>query len=169
MNPDDLDDLLSPSPGPDENARREAVWHQSYRVLRRRKLARDVIRVGTYVLILTVGAGLGWSLKTTIPPSPSEPQLAHNETAPPPVPDRPPRSPRELELDAERTDDLRLSAELYREAGDRFLEQGNDVTSALRCYRQYLALLGEQRPEVAVSDSWLLISLKRARSQGELQ
>jgi hypothetical protein len=53
--------------------------------------------------------------------------------------------------------------ELFRRAGDRYLEEAGDVQSALRCYRQALAASSENDLTVSVNDNWLLMTLKEAK------
>ncbi|MFT3880640.1 MAG: hypothetical protein QM703_13375 [Gemmatales bacterium] len=65
----------------------------------------------------------------------------------------------QLELQAEKSDDPAQSAQLYRQAGDRFLE-AQDLRSALRCYRIHLNEGGPDVKAVLSSDSWLLMNLK---------
>lgn len=173
MIPDDLDDLLTPGGELPGDARREEVWRQTSGYLRRRKRVRDVVRVGGAVLLVALGVGAGWMLKPAgVPTGPGEVTVARREptaSAPAATTSPSPRTAQQLELDAERVDDLMASARLYREAGDRYLEQGNDIRSALRCYRQHLELTDQQARQVSVNDSWLLLSLKRAHSEGDLQ
>jgi hypothetical protein len=164
MNPDDLDDLLSTSPAHPADDRREIVWQQTTRLLHRRKVRRDITRIASYVLLVGLGACAAWLLKPANPP----PELAAQPPSPPAL-TTVVRTAQQLELDAERTDEVMLSAQLYRQAGDRYLDQGSDIRSALRCYRLHLDLQGDHGLQALATDSWLLLSLKRAHAQGELQ
>jgi hypothetical protein len=58
------------------------------------------------------------------------------------------------------------SVELNRRAGDRYLDEENDLESALRCYRRFLAGCAEQDLEISPNDNWLLVTLKTARLEG---
>ena len=165
MNPDDLDDLLSTPPGNSPRDRRDIVWQQTSRALRRQKVRRDVTRIASYALLIGLGACAAWLLKPTHHPT----ELAAHQSPPQPAPTVVARTAQQLELDAERTDEVVLSAQLYRQAGDRYLDQGNDIRSAMRCYRLHLDLQGDRGLQALATDSWLLLSLKRAHSQGDLQ
>jgi hypothetical protein len=54
-------------------------------------------------------------------------------------------------------------AELYRRAGDRYLEESADPRSALRCYTQALDEGSREDLEISAEDSWLLMALKMDR------
>jgi hypothetical protein len=58
------------------------------------------------------------------------------------------------------------SVELNRMAGDRYFDEENDLESALRCYRRFLAGCAEQDLEISPKDNWLLVTLKTARLEG---
>lgn len=72
-------------------------------------------------------------------------------------------TPAEVELEAERTLAKDESSRLFREAGDRYLNEEQNHEAALRCYRNFLDEAGEADLPVADSDTWLLTSLKNAR------
>jgi hypothetical protein len=167
MNDNDLDALLSPGSTPIAD-RREVVWEQTIRQLRRQKRQRDVLRVSGYVMLVGLGCAVGWWLRP-VPDQPHQHIAEQAQPTPTLTVTQNGRTAQLLELDAERTDDLGLSAQLYRLAGDRFLDQGNDIRSAMRCYRQHLQLLDDRGRAVTTSDSWLLISMKQAHPRGEMQ
>ena len=91
------------------------------------------------------------------------------EPVPAPIPERPDSSPtldaglsaRALEWQAVESEDNR--AELFRRAGDRYLNEENDPESALRCYKN--ALNAGADPKVSPNDNWLLTSIKNARQE----
>jgi hypothetical protein len=55
--------------------------------------------------------------------------------------------------------------DLLRLAGDRYLDENNDVQSALRCYRRLLDTGSEADLAVSANDTWLLIALKEGRQK----
>jgi hypothetical protein len=55
--------------------------------------------------------------------------------------------------------------DLFRKAGDRYLEDNGDVESAVRCYRTALDLGTSEDARVSPTDSWLLVSLKVAKQK----
>jgi hypothetical protein len=66
-----------------------------------------------------------------------------------------------LEVMAAQAPDER--AELYRQAGDRYLEAEADPEAALRCYGRSLDAGGAEGLTVALDDNWLLMAIKDAR------
>jgi hypothetical protein len=172
--PDDLADLLHPSPAVPTPALRDAVLRQTERHLARIRLARRVARAALVAGVFAAGGVIGWY---------SRPERVHTiELAgtghsvvvpvplpvPVPVPDRSSTVPVQpllaasaAEMRAEQRDDPRAAAILYRQAGDAFLRD-QDYTNATRCYRLYLDRAGESGLVLDSADSWLLVSLKNA-------
>jgi hypothetical protein len=72
-------------------------------------------------------------------------------------------SPAQLEWQA--IDRRQAGADLYRQAGDGYLNEAQDVESALRCYRNALARGGNEALTISPDDSWLLVALKSAHSK----
>ena len=72
-------------------------------------------------------------------------------------------SPEQLELQAEQAQVNRDSAQLFRAAGDRYLNDQRNYPAALRCYRNFLDEADPDALQVGKEDTWLLISLKRSR------
>jgi hypothetical protein len=175
---DDLDDLLTPGPVPPESPALRAAIEQGVRpVLSRRRMFGRVRRVA--LLVACYAAGLAsmwlWSQAQRAPrpevvqrvepiPEPHQPPPA--PPAPEPRPDDPYRNdpPERIERWAFiSSGEKRVN--LYRRAGDGFLER-NDVVGALRCYRR--ALDGATAVDLAIQadkDSWLLMSLKMSRQK----
>jgi hypothetical protein len=79
----------------------------------------------------------------------------------PPVATASDRSPLAIEWQA--IDNSGTRAELFRQAGDGYLTEFGDVESALRCYRNALAFGSAADAAIRPDDSWLMISLKRAK------
>jgi hypothetical protein len=121
---------------------------------------RRVGLVAAAVGLFLGGGAAGWAVKpaavreVVVLPLPTDPP----QDDPPP----PPRSlsAGELELKAELADDPADVARLYREAGDQYLTADKDYLQAARCYRLHLNAAAPDARRVAVSDSWLLMSMK---------
>ena len=64
----------------------------------------------------------------------------------------------------ERAGDDRRAA-VYRQAGDRYLAEGGDLESALRCYRNALDAGPEEGTTISADDTWLMMVLKDARQK----
>jgi hypothetical protein len=58
-----------------------------------------------------------------------------------------------------------IDAELYRQAGERYLRDEADPLSAVRCSRQALNTGGPNALAVSADDDWLLMALKDARQR----
>lgn len=158
---DDLEPLLQPGPGVPLSAERRAeLLRASTRVLHRGVFLRQLSMAAAAAIVFLVGGIAGWVLKP--PPArevvtvmiPTEPK----EETPPLTPRG--LSARELELKAELSDDPAEVARLYREAGDKYLTDEKDYAQAARCYRLHLNAADPNTRRVAVSDSWLLMSMK---------
>jgi hypothetical protein len=84
--------------------------------------------------------------------------------APAAVPERS-LTPAQLEVEAERATVKAESARRFRDAGDRYLNDQDNYAAALRCYRNFLDEADLADLVSAPSDTWLLASLKNARSK----
>jgi hypothetical protein len=144
-------------------------------VLRRR---RRLKRIGLVVALAacylaglaTMRLWLAPPVTANAPPAQNAPEVA-KETPPRPAPGPAAQSPEDnphLPADVlERLGELAArekQAELFRRAGDRYLE-GDNLPSALRCYRLALDCGSEKDLAIAAEDSWLLMSLKDARQK----
>jgi len=153
---DDLDDILKPRPIPKASADRQTQLLTGTIVhLKRTRRIRQVQLATLWAAVFLVGVSIGW-LGLQREPTQMAKQTVPSSTAPE---DPPLLTAAQLELQAEKTDDPAQSAQLYRQAGDRFLE-AQDLRSALRCYRIHLNEGGPDVLAVLASDSWLLMNLK---------
>jgi hypothetical protein len=55
--------------------------------------------------------------------------------------------------------------ELYRQAGDSYMEEEHDPQSALRCYTNALDHGTKQDLTISADDNWLLMAIKGARQK----
>jgi hypothetical protein len=166
---DDLVHLLAPIPASIDPAAKEALFLRTSGVLARRRLARRAIAPATIGLVFALGFGTGWFLRVVPPASAPEPILVP-APVPVPVPASEPTGPvalsaPQLELEAEKTTDRTRSAQLFRQAGDKYLADASDIASASRCYGNYLAESGPPDLAITTNDSWLLIRMKTSRSK----
>jgi len=172
--PGPLEDFLHEPPvPPDAWPLRAAIFVQTSNVLRRRRRLRLAL-VMTGAAAAVVLAALAWraglpSVKTDAPvvpesvtdrrPAPgAAPTPSLVKKAPAPTPAM--RTPLEQEWAA--FDALpQQRARLYFQTGDRYLNECQDIESALRCYQQ--ALLVCQAGDLAFdpSDNWLVMALKQ--------
>jgi hypothetical protein len=164
--PDPIEAMLRPPSPSDNEALRQAVYTQTRRVLRRRRLLRQFAYAASLLLSFTVGAGTMRMISpqpvpvTDLPhPSASEAELQ--------LPKNPPLSSDDTPLDAEWVafDSIDHRSELYRQAGDRYIKDENDLQSALRCYSNALDNGSEQDLAISPDDNWLLMAIKDARQK----
>jgi hypothetical protein len=151
---DPLDHLLGPRPAAADPTFRAALLRRTRSAVRRRVWARRLALAAA--LAACFAAGLVTMAVLTPPrPEPAPLPLTGQQPTPPGPP------PVALEDQAAQKPDER--AALFREAGQRYLQDQGDVESALRCYRQSL----DSNAELAVApeDDWLLIALKHARQE----
>ncbi|MDB5306572.1 MAG: hypothetical protein JWO38_774 [Gemmataceae bacterium] len=179
--PDDLDALLTPPPGAVPSADlRDAIFRQTGRALARAQLVRRVVGVGSVAAVFAAGGLAGWvgkpeRVRVELVAAPAEvvvvPVVVPVPAAPPttPAPSPPEMPPRvepmsasTAELRAEQLDDPAEAARLYRLAGDKYLNDGQDYRNAARCYRLFLTRTGDPGLSPEPGDTWLLTSLKNA-------
>ncbi len=158
--PDPLGDLLAPpAPAVDDNLRGD-LRERTGRVVRWRRRWRRLARAAA--LAACYAAGL---LTMQVPQRPDgrrSPEMT-SQTEPPKEEAIPPASALALEWKA--LDSPQPRPDLYRRAGDRYLDDEKDPESALRCYGQALDAAGEVGRAVAAEDSWLLMAIKNARQK----
>lgn len=134
-------------------------------LLRARARRRRALAVSALLALLVGAFAGGWRVgggslaQLRRPPRPSAPSGEESGGTRLAVGDRQdsslPREPEELEILAE---DPRTSRpELFRQAGDRYLDRG-DLPAAVRCYRSYLRTR-RQRGAVG-GESWLLETMR---------
>jgi hypothetical protein len=169
-----VDWLAEPPTLTPAGALEQTVWRRTQSVLRRRRWLR---RTG-YAAALAACYVAGLLTMKYLPASPAAPPpaVAHTEIRPePPAVTRPeevppprpsgaePASPAAIEWQA--VDSREQRPDLYRQAGDRYLEAG-DIQSAIRCYRNMLDAAPEEDQAISpTNDNWLVIALKGDRQK----
>ncbi|HEY7311022.1 MAG TPA: hypothetical protein VH643_16780 [Gemmataceae bacterium] len=165
--PDPLEGLLHPTSVPPENeALRQAVYARTRRVLRRRRVVRQV----AYAAAVTAAFALGFLvLRLVSRPNPSPqpdetvkqlPSPRGSEELPAPVAAEP-----ALVREWQAFDSEDHRGELYRQAGDLYLDEEHDLQSALRCYTNALDTGTKQDLTISADDNWLLMAIKNARQK----
>jgi hypothetical protein len=172
--PDHRGELLAPPSAAQSPGLRDAILRRTGRRLAVRRWTRHGVKAAAVAAVFAAGLILGVqnAPHDTVPvpeprvevvtvPVPVFVPLPGGavEPSPPPVAKR---TGHELELDAEQTDDAPTAAQLYRQAGDAYLDAEQDYANAARCYRLFLARAGESALPPEPGDSWLLTSLKNA-------
>jgi hypothetical protein len=162
---DDLDLILTPRVHPFENVHRRDIlirsqslvrWESKKRIWKQRSIVAIAFFFGLGVASINSNRELPESKEVATTPTEKSVEIAI-------YPKHVALSPADLELQAEQLDDPAVAAELYRKAGDRYLQEQQKYDHALRCYRQYLDRAGSKALEVTESDNWLLTSLKNSR------
>lgn len=175
---DDLDDLLSPTPGVEPAGLREAVLRHTERHLAWRRTNRRVAKLLAVAVVFGGGLFVGVAVRNEPRgvPEPALPVVRHSTevvtvvvAVPVPTPAEPsgpvaaspePPTAAAAELRAELADDPAEAARLYRLAGDKYLNDRADYANATRCYRLYLRRAGDPGLALDPTDTWLLTSLK---------
>jgi hypothetical protein len=176
LQPDDLDALLGPRPAPDDDPLRQAVLLQTTRLLRRRRRLKRLALIAAMAACYVAGmlTMRWWTPPVTDagrPPGGQE-RVRNTSRRRPPAPKRskparrkqrrqaaPPENALALEWRA--IDSKKKRANLYRRAGDRYLEVDHDIASALRCYRGALAAGPKKDWEISTHDNWLMMIAKQ--------
>lgn len=170
--PEPLEDFLQHPPSvPLDTNRRDALAQRTAALLPRpaRRRWPVVAAVAASIGLALVSAYVGYRLGKMGP----TPELAidhksgtHVEKAKTPEPPKPavalaPVSPRELEWSAFDAQDDQERVRLYFQAGNLYLDKHNDHESALRCYHQAIRYSDAQELQIAPTDNWLVMALKR--------
>jgi len=166
--PDPMDQYLAVIPvAPSSAELKEQILAKTIRVIRQRRWSRRLAVAAAMAACYAAGVLTMWSaprhadVPTTSPIADAPRPLSQPE----PSRSTPTLSPVQLEWQA--IDQRHGGADLYREAGDRYLNEAQDVESALRCYRNALARGGKEALAISPDDSWLLVALKSAHSTGK--
>jgi hypothetical protein len=172
----DFEDWLDrPWPPAGTEKLRRSLLDRTTRVLRRRRRVRQL----SYIMALAVcyAAGLLTMRLGMGSPRVERPEMVQGPAGPakpmaPPAPAPPSVPPSRLEPEApalvlewKAVDSREKRPDLYRRAGDRYLEEESDVESALRCYRGALDSGSEEDLTISEDDNWLLMALKEAKQK----
>jgi hypothetical protein len=171
--PDPLDELLTPSIPPARVPRLQvALLARTTSVLRRRRRWRHF---GFVVALAACYAAGVLTMRLLAKPTIVEAapivieRVVEREQKPVQVSEKPNRpapaeaAPTALALEWQAVESENNRAELFRRAGDRYLNDENDPESALRCYKN--ALNAGADPKVSPDDNWLLTSIKNAQQE----
>lgn len=163
--PDPLEGMLYPPPPSENELLRQAVYAQTQRALRRRRRWRQGAYAASLLLSFASGLVAMWMvlpMRNASKDSPSPVPLVAAEKETPRASEGPVD---DSALAAEWTafDSTEHRAELYRKAGDRYMEEENDPLSALRSYGNALDNGTEQDLAISSDDNWLLMAIKDAR------
>jgi hypothetical protein len=163
----DVDELLTAAPSTSNPALRERLLQRTSMQLRRRRLSRVAVKFAALAACFAGGMGamalfrpdaaptMVVAVATAVPPG---------QTDAAPAPERR-LTPAQIELEAEQAMVKEDCARQFREAGDRYLRDEDNYGAALRCYRNFLDEAGAAGLVAAPSDTWLLASLKNARTK----
>jgi hypothetical protein len=154
---DPLEDLLRPQaarPAPDF---RQTVLRVSLAVLRRRVWAARLATVTALAACFVAGALTLylWHPPQDKPDAPPGFSGGASTSQDQPV----------AALEDRAIQSAEQRTELFRQAGQRYLHEQNDVQAALRCYGHSLDSGSEKDLVVNAKDDWLLIALKHARQE----
>jgi hypothetical protein len=166
--PDPLDGMLRPPSSLDNEMLRQSIYARTRRMLHRRRRVRQFAYAAALLVSFAAGAV---AMRMTISGERgrvSAPSAAPRETQALGALTRP-RSPLPDDTPLEREwlafDSTAHRGELYRQAGDRYLTDENDLQSALRCYGNALDNGTEQDLTISADDNWLLMAIKDARQK----
>jgi len=151
---DPLDAILGPRPPAPPPESLFTLTLQALRRARRRQRAAQLAS-----LLACAAAGL-FVLLALAPecPGPRSREAAPADKGPAPV------APTATALEWQALEGRGASAPAYREAGDRYLDEG-DPASAVRCYGHALSQGGTGTEDLSGEDSYLLTAIKLARKK----
>jgi hypothetical protein len=155
----DLCDALLRSAPPCDPALRRRLLRQTTRLLRGRVWGKRLVLAAVLAACYLAGVLTARLVPDASGHADSRPVTRHA----PPAAVADTGSPARLEERA--FDSVEERAALYRRAGDRYAAEEGDWESALRCYRNSLAVAQEKDLEFSPHDNWLVMALKEARKQ----
>ncbi|HEV3258580.1 MAG TPA: hypothetical protein VG013_17020 [Gemmataceae bacterium] len=172
--PDGIDDFLEKGlPLAGGEHLRPALLTATTRVIRRRQRVRQIGLLAA--LAACYAAGL-MTVRLAMPP-PQAHELERVQETPRPVdktgpvpapavrPSQAERHAPALTVEWQAVDSRVKRPDLFRRAGDRYLEEAGDFQSAVRCYRSALHDGAEEDLTISVDDNWLLMALKQAKER----
>jgi hypothetical protein len=171
---DPIEAFLGQGAGEKTNEKlRQVIQQQTLGVLRRRRwLRRGGWLAGLAACyaagILTMRLWPRPEVGNQVAIAPQENAVGQSSMAPPaseprnPTMAQPPETALALEWKA--LDSIEKRPDLFRLAGDKYLED-NNIESATRCYRGALDNASDQDLKISVNDNWLLMSLKQAKQE----
>jgi hypothetical protein len=143
---------------------RAAVLARTSAIVRRRVLWRRAALACSLMMAYLAGVATEPLWRAANPaltrsaPAPVPQPAPTRELAPTPEP-----VPEPVEAAVPDLSTIAQSISSLRERGDRMLNERGDISGALQCYGELLALLPDQeRTQLRAEDSWLLVELKRA-------
>jgi hypothetical protein len=161
--PGPLDDFLDhPPSAPASHTLRDALLQRTAAMVRQRRRVRLLVGAGAVAAAAMLAVGIVWlrwpgeakplqeppiAQKQPEAPTPPEPTASN---APPPVVlewqafDAPPEQ----------------KAALYRQAGDRYVKDTDDLAAAVRCYGHAVRTASAQELIVSENDNWLVRAIK---------
>jgi hypothetical protein len=159
----DPEGWLARTPAPPQGeAFRQELFRRTAGVLRRRRWMR---RAGVALALAACYAAGVLAPPPAVPHMDRSADFARGDPeATVPLPAEAPAVAKDrsaLALEWQALDSTDGRAELFRKAGDRYLEEWGDVPSALRCYRSAL----DAGDTIGPDDSWLLMALKQAKQK----
>jgi hypothetical protein len=169
--PEPLEDFLKTPPRANSSALRPSLLNETSRLVRRRRRARRLVIAGSLAASALIAAVTGWLLWPEARPSEAPPIRVAEKTEPAPPSSKPaiplvptmdtPKLPPALAKEWQAFDAPEpQKAALFMEAGDRYVEDHQDLASALRCYRQALDAADEPMLRINPNDNWLVTALK---------
>jgi hypothetical protein len=166
---DQLEDLLRPETTVTTPAWKDTLRNRTAKILRRRRRARRLACVAALAACFIAGV-LTARLFLSKPVVLHEVEYVYLTAEPKPdTPTQPTEKPiaepklTALALEWQAAENPDRGAELNRLAGDRYVEEENDLESAVRCYKRFLAECTREELEITPKDNWLLVTLKNAR------
>jgi hypothetical protein len=163
-----MEDLLGPPPQNDDMSRLKGqLLDQTLALLPASRRWRRLASAAALAACFALGMMTMWLIRPG-PPAEGRPAMAHQS----PTGDKStPADAKRLEKGPDTAlakewqafDSKQRRADLFVQAGDQYLQEGDDVDSALRCYRQGLASASPQQLTVQSTDNWLVMALKTAR------
>src|SRR5438105_9483148 len=151
--------LLAAFPQETDSRLREAVFGQTARILRRRRLLRRLAHAAALAACFVAGLLTAEWRRPVAPPR----ERVIVTVAPSPVSAPPAAEPADLERLAKRSPERR--GDLFRRAGDLYATEQGDLSSALRCYSESLDAGNEKALTISTNDHWLLMAIKDARQK----
>lgn len=155
--PGPLDDFLRHPPTPPApDALREALLRKTATLVRRRRRMRVVAVAGAIAAVVMIAATIVWLRPPGDVNPPDAPPFVQKQPAPVESAQPPAVALEWQAFDAA----AEHKSTLYRQAGDRYVDDADDLASAVRCYGQAVRTASTDSLRVEPGDNWLVAALK---------
>jgi hypothetical protein len=160
--------MLAPAPATkDLTDLKDKLLDRTLAMLPARRRWRRLAMAGALAACFAAGMLTMWLLRPGLaaadPSGPAQGQPARESPLTRPLAQEDKGSTTALAKEWQAFDSTEERIKRFVQAGDQYLQEGEDLDGALRCYRQAVASASPDQLAVEPTDNWLVMALKTAR------